>query len=177
MEPTQASRRGGIVRSATAADAAAVAAIYNHHVAGTIVTFEEDPVPVAEMARRIIEVLPAMPWLVWETAGVVAGYAYAAPWKTRSAYRFTAESTVYVDETRVGLGIGRGLYEPLLDDLRDRGFHAVVGVIALPNAASVALHERLGFAKVGHFPAVGWKLGRWIDVGYWQLQLRTGPPS
>jgi len=166
-----------VIRPATAADAEAVAAIYNRHVVGTIVTFEEDPVSEAEMARRIGAATVRAPWLVHEVDGVPAAYACASPWKTRSAFRYTVESSVYVSETHVGRGIGRQLYATLLDELRERGLHCVIGGISLPNEASVALHERLGFVKIGHFPAVGWKLGGWVDVGYWALQLRAGPPT
>jgi L-amino acid N-acyltransferase YncA len=166
-----------IIRPATVADAAGIAAIYNPHVTGTVVTFEEEPVSVAETARRIVDISPRYPWLVCEAEGVIAGYAYASSWKSRSAYRFAVETTIYLAATHLGAGLGRRLYGALLDDLRAHGFHVALGCIALPNAASVALHERLGFAKVAEFPAVGWKLGRWVDVGYWQLRLRTGVPA
>jgi L-amino acid N-acyltransferase YncA len=160
-----------VVRSATAADAAAIAAIYNPHVTGSIVTFEEEPVADAEMARRIAEIVPRLPWLVGAIEGTVVGYAYASPWKTRSAYRYSVETSIYMAADRAGRGLGRRLYTALLDDLRARGLQVAIGGISLPNAASVALHERLGFAPVAVFPGVGWKLGRWVDVGYWQLAL------
>lgn len=166
-----------ILRSATRADAQAIAAIYNPHVTGTIVTFEEAPVGADEMARRIAEIGTRYPWVVCEVDGVVAGYAYGSSWKSRSAYRYAAETTVYVADGHLGTGVGRRLYGALLDQLRARGFHVALGCIALPNDASVALHERLGFQQVAEFPAVGWKLGRWIDVGYWQLRLRAGSPD
>jgi phosphinothricin acetyltransferase len=160
-----------VVRPATARDAAAIAAIYNPHVSGTIVTFEEEPVTDAEMARRIAEIVPRLPWLVGEVDGAVAGYAYASPWKTRSAYRYSVETSIYMAADRAGRGLGRRLYTALLDDLRTRGFQVAIGGISLPNDASVALHERLGFVPVAVFPGVGWKLGRWVDVGYWQFAL------
>jgi phosphinothricin acetyltransferase len=128
------------------------------------------------MAGRIADVSARLPRLVCEHDGAVAGYAYASPWKTRSAYRFAVETSIYLADGQVGRGMGRRLYGALLDELRGRGLFVAIGGISLPNAASVALHERLGFVKIGHFPAVGWKLGRWIDVGYWQLQLRSGVP-
>ena len=160
------------IRMATVADAAAVAAIYNPYIATTCITFETAPVPMAEMAARIAEVLDAgLPWLLAEDATGEAGFAYASKWKGRCAYRFSVESTVYLDPARTGRGIGRMLYTRLLDETRARGMHAVIGGIALPNAASVALHERLGFRKVAHFEQVGFKQERWIDVGYWQLLI------
>jgi L-amino acid N-acyltransferase YncA len=162
-----------VIRPAVANDGDAVARIYNHYVEHTIVTFEEQPVSGEEMARRIEETTRAsLPWLVAEQAGRVAGYSYAGPWKGRRSYRFSVESTVYLDVAATGRGLGTALYEALLAILRDAGKHAVMGGIALPNGASVALHERLGFRKVAHFEEVGFKLDRWIDVGYWQLLLR-----
>lgn len=163
---------GPIVRPATAADAAALARIYNHFIAHTIVTFEEEPVTAGEMARRVDEVQAAsLPWLVVEAGAVVAGYAYASKWRVRRAYRFSAEVTVYLAPDQGGRGLGTALYTRLLDDLRARGVHAVLGGIALPNDASIALHEKLGFRKVAHFEQTGFKFARWIDVGYWQRLL------
>jgi phosphinothricin acetyltransferase len=160
------------VRPAEPADAGALAAIYNPYVAETVVTFEEVPVAAAEMARRVENVRASgLPWLVAENDGRVVGYAYATPWRPRSGYRFSVEVTVYVAPDMGGRGIGSRLYGELLPRLAERGAHAVIGGIALPNAASVALHERFGMRKVAHFEQVGFKLGRWVDVGYWQLLL------
>ena len=160
------------VRPATAADAAAVARIYNPYVTDTIVTFEEEPVTAAEMAERIDQVLAdSLPWLVADVDGVVAGYAYATRWRPRFGYRFSVEVTVYLAADRGGRGIGSKLYEALIAALRERGLRAAMGGIALPNDASVALHEKFGFKKVAHFDQVGIKFDRWIDVGYWQLIL------
>ena len=160
-----------MIRACTAADAAAIAEIYNHYVRETVVTFEETPVAAAEMAQRIADVSGRYPWLVWDDGGGAAGWAYATPWKTRSAYRFSVETTVYVAASHHGRGIGGTLYRALIDDLRERHVHSAVGGIALPNPASVALHERLGFRKIAHFAEVGRKFDRWVDVGYWQLIL------
>lgn len=160
-----------MIRPATAEDAAAVAAIYNHYVATTTISFEEQPVTAADMAGRIAGVTAALPWLVFEQDGIVMGYAYATPWRVRSAYRFSVESSVYVSPAHPRMGIGTRLYRALLDALRARGLHMVIGGIAQPNEASVALHEAMGFQKVAHFKQVGMKFGRWVDVGYWELCL------
>ena len=160
------------IRTATPADAAAIAAIYNHYVAETVVTFEEEPVSAEEIARRIDDVrAAALPWLVAEEGGHVVGYAYAVPWKPRSAYRFSVEITVYLARERTGRGAGSKLYGALFPLLEARGIHAVIGGIALPNDASVRLHEKFGLRKVAEFREVGFKLGRWIDVGYWERTL------
>jgi len=160
------------VRLATVADAEAVVRIYNHYISNTIVTFEEEPLAAAEMAQRIEHVLGAtMPWLVAERGSQVVGYAYASTWEPRRGYRFSTEITVYLDPTQTGGGIGSKLYERLFAILKEQGLHVVIGGIALPNAASVALHEKFGLEKVAHFRDVGTKFGQWIDVGYWQRIL------
>jgi phosphinothricin acetyltransferase len=160
-----------MIRSATTADAEAICTIYNHYVLETTITFEEAAVTPSDMQSRIRETLPSLPWLVWEDGAEILGFAYASKWKGRCAYRHSAEVTVYLEPRCTGRGIGSKLYEELLAALRERNFHAVIGGIALPNPASISLHERLGFRKVAHFEQVGWKFGRWIDVGYWQLLL------
>lgn len=164
-----------MIRVATPSDAPAVATLYNHYVTHSIITFEEDTVPADEMARRIEAVRSAaLPWLVAEDAGRLAGYAYATPWKPRSGYRFSAEITVYLDPGQAGRGIGSALYAALFPMLQERGLNAVLGGIALPNQASIALHEKFGMRKVAHLEQVGFKFDRWIDVGYWQRTLRGG---
>jgi phosphinothricin acetyltransferase len=170
--------RGGVIamsieiHPASAEHADAIARIYNHYIATTCVTFETEAVSAAEMALRVAEAKSAeLPWLVARDGDDVVGYAYASKWRSRHAYRFSVESTVYLDPARTGQGIGRTLYAALIEKLRTRALHAVIGGIAQPNDASVALHERLGFRKVAHFEEVGFKQGRWVDVGYWQLLL------
>jgi L-amino acid N-acyltransferase YncA len=160
-----------MIRAARTNDATAIAEIYNHYVRHTVVTFEEVPVAVKEMAQRILDVSERLPWLVWEDGGAVVGWAYATAWKPRSAYRFSVETTVYVAASHQRRGVGDALYRKLIEDLRARKLHSAVGGIALPNEGSVALHEKLGFKKVAHFAEVGRKLDRWIDVAYWQLIL------
>ena len=160
-----------MIRTATPGDAAAVCDLYNPFVEETTITFEEQAVGVDEMRGRIEDVLAGLPWLVYEQEGAVVGYAYGSRWRTRSAYRFSAESTIYVRPDCHGRGIGRRLYGELIEQLRGCGIHRVIGGIALPNDASMALHESLGFKHVARFEEVGYKFGRWIDVGYWQLGL------
>ena len=161
-----------IVRSASPADAAAIARIYNYYIANSVITFEEEPVAEQVMAARVAEVQAlSLPWLVAEVAKNVFGFAYAGKWKVRSAYRYSVETTIYLEHGHEGRGIGKTLYEALLPILRARGIHVAIGGVALPNAASVALHEKLGFEHVATFREVGFKHGRWVDVAYWQLLL------
>lgn len=161
-----------VIRPATESDADSIARIYNHYILNTVVTFEEQAVSSQEMAARIAEVTSAsLPWLVAEDAGRIVGYAYASKWKGRCAYRFSVESTVYLDPDCVGKGYGTRLYESLFAALRERGMHVAIGGIALPNPASIGLHEKLGLKKVAHFSEVGFKFDQWIDVGYWQATL------
>jgi phosphinothricin acetyltransferase len=165
-------KENNLIRTATASDADSIARIYNHYILNTIVTFEEQAVSAEEMAGRIAEVRSAsLPWLVAEQDGQIVGYAYASKWKGRCAYRFSVESTVYLDPNAVRKGHGSKLYEHLFASLRECGMHVVIGGIALPNPASVALHERFGLKKVAHFSEVGFKFEKWIDVGYWQVRL------
>ncbi len=160
------------LRSANESDADSLARIYNHYIANTYITFETEPVSATEMAQRVAEASNAsLPWLVAEAPGEIVGYAYAAKWRGRSAYRFSVESTVYLDLRHTGKGIGSQLYTSLVTAIRATSMHSVIGGIALPNDESVKLHERLGFRKVAHFEQVGYKLDRWVDVGYWQLML------
>ena len=160
------------IRAAEPSDAAGIAAIYNHYVEQSIVTFEEEPVSDAEMARRIEDVrAESLPWLIAEEAGRVVGYASSRKWKGRSGYRFSAEITVYVEPGHARRRIGSKLYARLFPLLQARGIHAVIAGIALPNEASVALHEKFGMRRVAHFAEVGFKFDRWIDVSYWQRTL------
>lgn len=161
-----------MIRAATTADAPAIAAIYNHYVITTIITFEEEAVSDAEMAQRITDVFAAgLPWFVWEEAGRILGYAYAGKWKTRTAYRYCVESSIYLDKDATGKGLGTKLYVALIAELRARKIHSIIGGIALPNPASVGISEKLGFQKIGHFKEVGRKFDQWLDVGYWELIL------
>lgn len=160
------------IRAASPKDAQAIAAIYNPYVLHSCITFEEVPVTADEITQRIAAVQVAgLPWLVAEDNGQVVGYAYAAPWRSRPAYRYAVESTVYLAPEAARRGVATRLYGELTALLRKTGYHAVIAGIAQPNERSVALHEAYGFVKVAHFPEVGFKFGKWLDVGYWQLLL------
>ena len=161
-----------IVRPASAADSEALARIYNYYIENTVITFEEEPVSAQAMAGRVAETQSlSLPWLVAEIEGAVVGYAYARKWRERSAYRYSRETTIYLERGYEGRGIGKTLYSGLLPLLRERGIHVAIGGVALPNEASVALHEKLGFKHVATFHQVGFKHDRWVDVAYWQLVL------
>jgi len=154
-------------------DAAAIAAIYAPIVAATAISFEAEPPDAVEMRRRIEAHGPQRPWLVLADDGEVAqGYAYATPFRGRAAYRFGCETTVYVAESARGRGAGRRLYTALAALLREAGYRRAFAGIALPNAASVALHVAQGFTPAGVMHAAGYKFGRWHDVAFYELALR-----
>lgn len=163
------------IRAATEADAAAIAAIYAPHVMAGTASFEVKAPDEAMMAARIAAADGLYPWLVATTGEEdgVLGYAYATRFRERPAYAHAVETSIYVADVAQRQGAGRLLYEALIDTLRAQGFTQAIGTIALPNDASIALHEQVGFRRAGVFRAVGYKLGRWIDVGYWQCELAT----
>jgi len=169
------------LRAATPDDAAAAAAIYAGYVTASAVTFELDPPSADEMRARMEAVAGRYPWIVAEAEdGSLAGYAYACPFRARAAYRFAVETTVYLVPEATGRGLGAALYRPLLKTLVAQGYTQAIAAIALPNDASVGLHERLGFEHAGTYARVGYKLGRWLDVGLWQRGLaneRDPPPE
>ena len=164
------------IRACVREDVGAICAIYNHYVDNSIITFEEAPVSTGEMTDRIRSCTQTNPWLVCEVDDQVVGYAYASKWHGRSAYRYSAEVTVYVRHDRHGHGYGRALYAGLLELLAGK-YHAIIAGISLPNEGSVRLHEKFGFRKVAHFSEVGRKFDRWVDVGYWQKILDEGCPE
>jgi phosphinothricin acetyltransferase len=157
------------IRKAQLADAAQIGEIYNYYIKNTHHTFETEPLSVEEMQRRIGEISEKYSYLVFEEDGEILGYAYAAPFKLRQAYAYSAEASIYVKNDAKQRKIGTQLYVRLFDELAETDVHAIFAGIALPNDASIVFHERLGFEKVAHFKEVGYKLGRWIDVGYWEL--------
>ena len=173
----------GTIRIAAVSDAAAMATIYAPIVRDTIISFEIEPPTPEELARRIAATLKTHPWLVAEQEAEherrVIGFAYAGAHRDRAAYRWSVDVSVYVDVRVRRAGIGRALYEKLTRILQRQGFHAAFAGIALPNAASVGLHEAVGFKPVGIYEEVGFKKGQWQDVGWWRLSLSDadGPPE
>lgn len=159
------------VRKVLLGDAAQIAKIYNYYILSSVATFEEQAISTKEMEHRIGKVTTELPWLVYENADHILGYAYATQWKPRSAYRNTVESTVYVKPESIKKGVGQQLYFDLIAKLKELNLHAVLAGITLPNEASIRLHEKLGFEKVGQLKEVGYKFGSWVDVGYWQLTM------
>ena len=159
------------VRDVSPADAPAIVNIYNRFVSNSSVTFEENEVSDSEVTVRIAKTVASYPWLVLEQGPDVIGYAYGSPFRERPAYRFTVETTIYLRFDAAGRGLGTRLYSELLARLRAQEFRSGIGVIALPNEASVRLHEKLGFQKVAHLRNVGRKFDRWVDTGYWQLEF------
>lgn len=161
------------IRAATPEDAAEIAAIYAPYVANGIISFEEKAPSADEMRARMAKSNGHYPWLVGTSgdSDAVMGYAYAERFRDRSAYRFVVETTVYVAGEMQRQGFGRLLYEALLDTLRAQGFTQAISAISLPNDPSIALHESVGFRRAGVYREVGWKDGRWIDVGLWQASL------
>jgi L-amino acid N-acyltransferase YncA len=167
-----------IIRLASTEDAPAIARIYRPVVEATAVSFETEPPDANEMHRRVAETLMAYPWLVLECDSEVVGFAYASRHRTRAAYRWSVDTSAYVDERFRRQGIGHGLYVSLFAILSAQGFANAYAGIALPNPASVALHEHVGFKAIGVFQSVGYKLGAWRDVGWWHRPLRSNdrPP-
>lgn len=166
-----------MIRLATAEDGDALAAIYRPYVLETTISFEETPPSPDEMSQRIVATLATCPFLVFEDQGVVLAYAYASPHRARPAYRWSVDVSVYAANNAHRRGIGRTLYTELLRRLTAQGFHSAYAGIALPNAASVGLHEAMGFRHLGTYEEVGFKFGRWRDVGWWQRPLNQGLPS
>lgn len=161
-----------MIRIVKETDTLSICDIYNFYIKNSTATFEEDVVRREEIERRIMEVTANYPWVVYEENEKIIGYAYATKWKDRSSYRYSAESTVYVHKDNFGKGIGRKLMIRLIEESSERGLHKLIAGIALPNDASIALHEKLGFVKCGVFKEVGFKFGKWIDVGYWEIVNR-----
>ena len=163
------------IRLATSDDAGWIAGIYAPYVRDTVISFEMAPPSAEEMARRIETTLQTYPWLVAEENGEPLGYAYASQHRTRAAYRWSCDVSVYVAPSAQRKGVGMQLYVRLLDMLAGQGFRNAFAGIALPNASSVGLHERLGFTHLGTYRDVGYKLGAWHDVGWWQKCLSDAP--
>ncbi|WP_431469507.1 N-acetyltransferase family protein [Sphingosinithalassobacter sp. LHW66-3] len=171
------------IRAAAAGDSAAIAAIYAPHVIAGTVSFETDPPDARAMRKRIEASGGLYPWLVMTDGEAgdqpVVGYAYATRFRDRPAYRHVVETSIYVAGPAQRRGAGRLLYEALIDTLRAQGFTQAIGAIALPNDASIRVHEAVGFRRAGVLREVGYKHGQWIDVGFWQCELNAPaiPPA
>ena len=157
------------IRNVNLTDAAQIAEIYNYYIKNTHQTFETEPLSAEEMRERISDISENYPYLVAEEDGEIYGYAYATQFKLRQAYEFSAEVSIYVKNEAKQKGIGTRLYDRLFEELKETDIHAIIAGISLPNDGSVRFHEKLGFNKVAHFREVGYKLGRWVDVGYWEM--------
>jgi L-amino acid N-acyltransferase YncA len=165
------------IRLATTGDAAAVAAIYAPYCEGSAVSFEQIAPTTEEMAQRIATVTAQRPWIVLEEDGAVVGYAYAGPHHERWAYRWSVNTAIYIRGTHQRRGAGRALYAALFDLLRRLGHYKAVAGITLPNPASVRLHETMGFELVGVYRDIGYKLGAWRDVAWYQASIQPVPPE
>ena len=161
-----------ILREVEQSDAQQIANIYNYYIQNTVITFEEQLVSAEDIQDRIDKIKQAGHiWLVVEIDEQIVGYAYSAPWRDRSAYRFASEVSVYLSNKSQGNGLGSLLYQTLFEQLKFTPIKIIIGGITLPNEASVALHEKFGLEKVAHFRDVGFKFDQWLDVGYWQLKM------
>jgi L-amino acid N-acyltransferase YncA len=165
------------IRLATDADAAAVAAIYGPHCDSSPVSFETQAPSAEEMAQRIRGITAEWPWLVLDTGASVAGYAYASRHRERAAYRWAVDTAVYVSPHHQRRGVGRALYAALLDILRQQGYFKACAGITLPNLASVGLHEAVGFRLVGVYRGIGYKLGSWRDVAWYEAEVQPESES
>jgi L-amino acid N-acyltransferase YncA len=160
-----------IVRAAGLEDAEKILEIYKPYVSETAISFETEVPSLQEFRGRMASITGKFPWLVYERDGEILGYAYAGPFRSRCAYEWSVEASVYVQHGVHRSGIGKALYGPLLETLKGQGAVNVIGGVTLPNEGSIGLHEYFGFEKVGVFKDAGYKLGKWWDVGYWQLQF------
>jgi L-amino acid N-acyltransferase YncA len=175
--PPSGQKTTSLIRLAAESDAAAIAELYRPIVETTSITFELEPPDEEEMSRRVRDTLLLHPWLVCELDGDVAGYAYATKHRARAAYRWSVDVSVYVRSASRGQGVGHGLYLSLFAVLRAQGYINAYAGIALPNPASVGLHERVGFQPLCVYQHVGYKFGEWRDVGWWQLMIQPAAPS
>ena len=160
-----------MIRRVKPDDAHDIALIYNYYVENSTITFETDPVSNKEMADRIADISEKYPYFVFEESGKIVGYCYVSSWKKKAAYSKTVESTIYIVKDFQGKGIGRMLMNKLIYELKEKSFHAIIACITTPNPISVKLHEDLGFRKVSEFHEVGYKFGKWLNVGDWELLL------
>ena len=160
------------IRKVELTDAAQIAEIYNYYILQTHHTFETEALSAEEMRERISETSENYPYLVAEVDSEIQGYVYATQFKLRQAYKHSVEASIYVRNQSKQKGIGSQLYKVFLEELSETDVHAIMAGISLPNEASVKFHEKQGYEKVAHFKEVGYKLGRWVDVGFWEMLNR-----
>lgn len=161
-----------MIRSVHIDDASALLDIYNYYVLNTTVNFDIDPLSLETFTDKINHIVSEYPYIVYEENNEILGFAYGSRFRPRPAYNYTAESTVYVKHTAHGKQIGSKLYTELIRLLKETDLHTVLGVLTVPNDASINLHEKFGFEKVAHLKEVGLKFGEWQNIGIWQLKLR-----
>ncbi|PAJ72925.1 phosphinothricin acetyltransferase [Pseudoalteromonas sp. NBT06-2] len=162
-----------MIRPVQQNDIDAITHIYNHYILNTYITFETEQLSVEDMRVRIVNIqADNLPWLVARNENsTVVGYAYANKWNGRCAYKHSVEVTVYLEQNIKSEGWGTKLYTQLISKLKNKGIHSLIGGIALPNPASIALHEKFGMKQVAHFEEIGFKFDKWVDVGYWQCLI------
>jgi phosphinothricin acetyltransferase len=160
------------IRPVYLTDSGQIAEIYNYYILNSHQTFETEPLSGAEMQKRIAEITENYPYLVAEENEEILGYAHANRFGFRQSYEYSAEVSIYVKNDAKQKGLGTQLYFDLFDELAETDIHVILAAISLPNESGVRFHEKLGFKKVAHFNEIGYKLGRWIDVGYWQMTNR-----
>ena len=161
-----------MIRKVSIEDAPQITAIYNYYVDHSIVTFDINHSSIERFKDKITTTIKRFPWIVYEIDGEILGYAHGSEWKAKDGYKYTTETTIYLKENAIQKRLGTILYTELIQQLKALNFHALIGCITLPNDASIALHEKLGFEKTAHFNEVGYKFEKWIDVGYWELILK-----
>ena len=163
------------IRCASVDDASAILEIYNWYVVNTTITFETDIITKEDMRQRISEKLTTHDWLIGEVNNKIIGYTYYSTFRPRAAYKHTIESTIYLSQASIGKGYGKVygkvLYGRLIESIKGHGFREVIGVIALPNPGSICLHEKMGFVKIGVLRDVGYKFGKYIDIGLRQKSI------
>lgn len=160
-----------MIRSVHLKDANDITGIYNFYIKNTTITFEEVEIDTKEISERIKSVTKDFPWIVYEEKGKVVGYAYVSPFKSRSAYKNSVESSIYIDHKSKGRGIGTLLYKEIIRLCQLKNYHTILGITTYPNDKSILLHQKFGFEKVAHYKEVGYKFNTWIDVAVWQLLL------
>ena len=163
-----------IIRDVASSDTKPILDIYNSYIESSVATFEETIINAFELEHRIEAILKkGGNWLVADDNGIIRGYAYSSDWHKRSAFRFSTEVSAYLSNAYLSQGVGTALYSALFKKIEENKKHSIIASITLPNPSSVSLHEKFRMQKVAHLNEVGFKFGQWLDVGYWQLVLKS----